>query len=423
MDEQHISRGFHQLPQNGQNMNFRPNANDNNSEDQWKNDTLLTKNSHDSNSIHDTSSEVIDIDEAIGVSKVSFLLPNDTEIESRPTTHGILRTPKDEYFDRGRWVGTSPFHNRDNQPNRPQSPSKHQYQEIGEGLTKKFHFGNTNNQIEENGQWSSNDEKTIDEISSDFSSSISRLHSPMSPVRQTIVTDTEIKPMKTPDLKKLNIQQASDFNSNQISYGYENVLPLSKLPISPGGSSTAPSSVFSTTSEEDEFDLDSQLGPNSKFKRRVKTEQKDMPLVVFPKRKKSSSRSFQFSLPTKRFQRVLDTDPRNFFSRSMSSLQGGNSNEQSTQQSHTRSQRGRNLGNYRNKNNRSTPSKVEPRSRTHHPDEDKNSIDITFDEKDEDEYMRNKNGNSSLQNLSNLTESYIYEKTLSSTKKVTETRI
>ena len=151
-----------------------------------------------------------------------------------------------------------------------------------------------------------------------------------------------------------------------------------------------------------------------------------MPLVVFPKRKQSSSRSFQFSLPTKRFQRVLDTDPRHFFSRSMSSLHGGNTNEQRTEQSHTRSsQRGRNLGNYRNKhNNRSTSSKVEPKSRPHHPPyEDKNSMDITFDEKDEDEYIRNKNGSSSLQNLSNLTESYIYEKTLSSTKKVTETRI
>ena len=70
--------------------------------------------------------------------------------------------------------------------------------------------------------------------------------------------------------------------------------------------------------------MDSELGPNSKFKRRVKTEQKDMPLVVFPKRKKSSSRSFQFSLPTKRFQRVLDSDPRHFFSRSMSSINGFN---------------------------------------------------------------------------------------------------
>ena len=148
-----------------------------------------------------------------------------------------------------------------------------------------------------------------------------------------------------------------------------------------------------------------------------------MPLVVFPKRKQSSSRSFQFSLPTKRFQRVLDTDPRHFFSRSMSSLQGGNSNDQSTQQSHTRSQRGRNMGNYRNKHNRPTPSKVEPRSRIDRPNNDKNSMDITFDEKDEDEYIRNKNGSSSLQNLSNLTESYIYEKTLSSTKKITETRI
>ena len=51
-------------------------------------------------------------------------------------------------------------------------------------------------------------------------------------------------------------------------------------------------------------------------------------------------------------------------------------------------------------------------------------MDITFDEKDEDEYIKNKqnSSNASLHSMPSISESYTYEKTISS-KKITETRI
>ena len=41
----------------------------------------------------------------------------------------------------------------------------------------------------------------------------------------------------------------------------------------------------------------------------MKTEQKDKPLVIFPKRRQHSGRTFQFSINTKKFQRVLEANP------------------------------------------------------------------------------------------------------------------
>ena len=406
-DMSHVSQGSRKPLPTAVNQHSVSNSINSNITEQWKEQLISTRHLNDSASLNDTSSEVIDIDEAIGVPKVSFKLPH----ENFKKSHNDAPS----YLERDHWTGTSPFHNRNWKENqRPSSPSRHQYQEIGEPLRKEFQFDKIAHPTKEKGQWSSTDDTSLNGIESDATST-PRIQSPLGPSRQATFLG------QPTELKKLNIQKASDYNTNHISYGYENVLPLSKLPVSPSGSSTAPSSIYTTTSEEDEFDLDSELGPNSKFQRRVKTEQKDMPLVVFPKRKKSSSRSFQFSLPKKRFQRVLDSDPRHFFSRSMSSLNGTNSENQNSQQSQTRTQRGRNMGNYRHKQNQPAPPKLDSRSRTRHAPVQRNDIDITFDENDEDEYIRNKK-NSSSPSLPNLTESYIYEKNITSTK-ITETRI
>ena len=406
-DQLHVSQGIRKPLPSVEDQNSVSNSTNSSFRGQWKDQLISPKQHHDSTSMNDTSSEVIDIDEAIGVSKVSFKLPNERINNSQNTAPS--------YLERDSWTGASPFHNRNWEDNqRPNSPSRHQYQEIGDPLRKEFKFDKLTHPTKEKGQWSSTDEASMNGIESDAAST-PRIKSPLGPSRQTTFSG------QPPQLKKLNIQKASDYNTNHISYGYENVLPLSKLPISPSGSSTAPSSIYTTTSEEEEYDLDSELGPNSKFKRRVKTEQKDMPLVVFPKRKKSSSRSFQFSLPTKRFQRVLDSDPRHFFSRSMSSINGFNNESQNSQQSQTRTQRGRNMGNYRSKQSQHAPPKQDTCSRARQPYVERNDIDITFDEKDEDEYIRNKK-NSSSPSLPNLTESYIYEKNITSTK-ITETRI
>ena len=376
-------------------------------------ETTTTQFSHDSPSAHDTSSEVIDIDEAIGINKVTFQLPNKNDETSGRNNN--------KYFLRDQWIGKSPFHNVNTRSSRPQSPSTHQYQEIGEVSS----LSSSQKRGIDAGQWSSADDKSFDGISSDFSSPISPIDSPNNSVLQGNSNATERIKIDETDLKKLNVQIPSDQDANQISYGYENVLPLSRLPNSPSGSSVAPSSVFSSTSEEDEFDLDSDFGPNSRFKRRIKTEQKDMPIVVFPKRKQSSSRSFQFSLPTKRFQRVLDSDPRHFFSRSISSSQRSSKDEQGSRSADKRIQRGRNMGNYRNKQTRSIRSNGGSTSWTQKQNSDtKNDMDITFDEKDEDEYIKNKQKNSttSLHSTPSISESYTYEKTISS-KKITETRI
>ena len=401
-DQLHVSQGIRQPLPIVYNKNSIPNLINDEFQEKLTEESISKKLLHDSTSL---SSEIIDIDEAIGVPKVSFNLAHENIKKSQKSVPN--------YLERDHWTGRSPFHNRNWEDNqRPNSPSRHQYQEIGEPLRKELQLNKSKDHSNEKGQWSSTDEASLNGLESDATSS-PRLLSPSGPSRQATFTGNP------PELKKLNIQKATDYNTNHISYGYENVLPLSKLPVSPSGSSTAPSSIYTTTSEEDEFDLDSELGPNSKFKRRVKTEQKDMPLVVFPKRKKSSSRSFQFSLPTKRFQRVLDSDPRHFFSRSMSSLNGSNTDDKNSQQSQNRTQRGRNLGNYRHQKNNSL--NVETRSSTRRPSIEKNDIDITFDEKDEDEYIRNKK-NGLSPSLTNLTKSYIYEKNICSTK-ITETRI
>ena len=406
-DQLHVSHGIRKPLPITQKENTIPHSINNNSKEKGNDEFLPTKQLHDSTSFNDTSSEIIDIDEAIGVSKVTFKLPHEHEKNAQK--------PLPRYLERDHWTGTSPFHNQNWEENqRPNSPSRHQYQEIGEPLRKEFQFDKSIPHLKDKGQWSSTDEASMNGIESDLAST-PRITSPTGPSRQATFSE------QPSELKKLNIQKASEYNTNHISYGYENVLPLSKLPVSPSGSSTAPSSNYTTTSEEDEFDIDSELGPNSKFKRRVKTEQKDMPLVVFPKRKKSSSRSFQFSLPTKRFQRVLDSDPRHFFSRSMSSLNGLNTNNQNAQQSQPITQRGRNMGNYRNKQNQNIPPQADTRSRLRNQQVEKSDIDITFDEKDEDEYIRNKK-NGSSPSLPNIAESYIYEKNTTRTK-ITETRI
>ena len=381
--------------------------------DERLDETTTSQFSHDSPSAHDTSSEVIDIDEAIGINKVTFQLPNGNSENSRHNNN--------RYFLRDQWIGKSPFHNVNTRSSRPQSPSTHQYQEIGEVSS----LSSSQKRGIDGGQWSSADDKSLDGISSDVSSPMFPISFPNSSLLQGNSNAAEGSEIAKTELKKVNIQIPSDQDTNQISYGYENVLPLSRLPNSPSGSSVAPSSVFSSTSEEDEFDLDSDFGPNSRFKRRIKTEQKDMPIVVFPKRKQSSSRSFQFSLPTKRFQRVMDSDPRHFFSRSMSSSQKTSKDEQGSRPADTRTQRGRNMGNYRNKQNRSTRTKGGSTSWTQQQNSDtKNDMDITFDEKDEDEYIKNKQNNSttSLHSMPSISESYTYEKTISS-KKITETRI
>ena len=83
------------------------------------------------------------------------------------------------------------------------------------------------------------------------------------------------------------------------------------------------------------------------------------------------------------------------------------------------------MGNYRNKQNRSTRTKDDSRSWTQQQNTDtENDMNITFDEKDEDEYIKNKRNNSttSLHSMPSISESYTYEKTISS-KKITETRI
>ena len=165
-DQDHVSHGFHKPPKtSGKSFILEPQVFDNNMtnrfEPQHQQDLLGSKRYQDSISTHDTSSEIIDIDEAIGVSKVSFQLPKEHERKAKN------KHPR--HFKRDLWVGRSPFHNIDDEPNRPQSPSKHQYQEIGEASRKGFQFSNTNNPIADKGQWSSTDDNSVDSFSSKVS--------------------------------------------------------------------------------------------------------------------------------------------------------------------------------------------------------------------------------------------------------------
>ena len=126
----------------------------------------------------------------------------------------------------------------------------------------------------------------------------------------------------------------------------------------------------------------------------MKTEQKDKPLVIFPKRRQHSGRTFQFSINTKKFQRVLEANPLEVlqFSKSNNTQERDKRKTSNNTISQMQTQKGRQMGNYRNHGSRRSRSLMNIRNKSREGGfrNCSSNHDLTFAEADEDEYIRNK---------------------------------
>ena len=238
----------------------------------------------------DTSSEVIDVDDAISSDNYFRTDKNDLNSQS-------VNSKKAPYIERQKWIGLSPYQNKQwgqfVNSDRSQSPMRnHQYQELDEANTQalrletKFAFPN-----DEKSQWSSSDTagtNTHNETLSDVGSpTLTITPTPSSPIQsptnglvreeykinaherrmitnskrwenyqndniigssnklqstQRIENNTKnqshhIKSSDMGEKKKSCSQENIDVHRHHISYGYENILPLSQLPSMNKGTS------------------------------------------------------------------------------------------------------------------------------------------------------------------------------------------
>ena len=179
---------------------------------------------------------------------------------------------------RNQWVGPSPFHNVNVTP-QPQRPKRHHhYQDIVQTKMDKSRWGSDTTSEPESTSIPIDVDEAISERNVKESSSSSQGDD-----------EEQWKDLELPV-------------SNSISYGYENVLPISKR-----------------SSIDEQLDVLSESTIYEKAPNSPTAKQEDnkplpklnslLPLMFFPKRKNPDDRSFQFSVPKQKFQRVKKPIP------------------------------------------------------------------------------------------------------------------